>query len=282
MLLALQPAMARQAAEINYFPLDGDNQWTYFQVLFPPPDFTPDTLFSGPFTVTETLLLNDTLHYVFPFPFSLADTLSPDEQGRVWAYRAGHRSILFDFTLDDGATYVFEDLLDSQFDHVVTVRKNLTLDTRIGRFENCTELHFDIPGALDAARTYIFAPEVGLIHIVGFMGEVLRLYEARINGVIVTAVGEQADLPASFAVVESYPNPFVLRTTIRLHLPHANQTTITIYDGVGRRVALLLDAKLGPGETDVVWRASQHPSGVYYARIQVGEEIKTLLLVHRR
>jgi len=93
-----------------------------------------------------------------------------------------------------------------------------------------------------------------------------------------TAVGSSDNtLPDRFALEQNYPNPFNPTTTIKYQLPAqggvdgnaANNVRLVVYDMLGRAVAVLVDAKQGPGNYEAKWNASGAASGVYLYRLNV-------------
>ena len=75
------------------------------------------------------------------------------------------------------------------------------------------------------------------------------------------------------AMVESYPNPFNPSTTIRFTLAEAGAVRLEVFDVLGRRVALLVDASLEAGVHEAVFEAGALPSGVYLYRMQAGASV---------
>ena len=70
----------------------------------------------------------------------------------------------------------------------------------------------------------------------------------------------------------SYPNPFNPTTTLSYTLPAAGEVSLTIYDGLGRRVRTLVDRYQPAGRHDAVWDATDDAgarvaSGVYFSRL---------------
>ena len=57
--------------------------------------------------------------------------------------------------------------------------------------------------------------------------------------------------------------------------------TLAVLAPLGRRVAVLHDGPVGPGEQTVTWAASGAPSGVYLVRVHRGGRTQTLRLVKR-
>ena len=83
--------------------------------------------------------------------------------------------------------------------------------------------------------------------------------------------------PDVFALLGNRPNPFNPSTEIRFDLPSTVDVQLTIYAADGRRVALLRDRPMGPGRHAVTWNGRDDSgapltSGVYFARLEAGEE----------
>ena len=97
-----------------------------------------------------------------------------------------------------------------------------------------------------------------------------------------TGVAQEAEpLPGPFGLGQNYPNPFNPATTVEFTLPAAGYVTLTVYDILGREVALLVRGERGAGRHTAVWDARGISSGVYYARLTTGgrlSEIKMVLL----
>jgi len=87
--------------------------------------------------------------------------------------------------------------------------------------------------------------------------------------VSVTVEEERDEIPASFAVVSTFPNPFSERTNISVQLSTAGSVTIDIFDGLGRHVLRPVTdrfLRIGPASFSV--GASTLPgSGVFYYRV---------------
>jgi len=80
---------------------------------------------------------------------------------------------------------------------------------------------------------------------------------------------------------QNNPNPFNPSTTISYSIPEQSDVRIEIYNIIGQRVATLLDGNKQAGYHSIVWQADNHPSGVYFARLEAGgraENVKMVLL----
>jgi len=94
-----------------------------------------------------------------------------------------------------------------------------------------------------------------------------------------TFVKGESGMPTVYSLSQNYPNPFNPTTTIGFTLPKGGQTTITIFDVLGREVRRLIDRELQEGYHAVSVDAGSLPSGVYFYRIQSGSFVQTKKMV---
>jgi len=85
-------------------------------------------------------------------------------------------------------------------------------------------------------------------------------------------------------MLDAAPNPFCGRTSIHFALPRAGTVDLAIVDVSGRRVAKLLHEDRMAGNFDVAWDGSDAhgralAAGMYFVRLQLGEEGRTAKLV---
>ena len=83
-----------------------------------------------------------------------------------------------------------------------------------------------------------------------------------------TAVaGEGLGGPASWALAQNYPNPFNPVTSIEFSVGEAQMVTLTMYDLLGREVAVLVHEQKAPGRYRVGFDGARLSSGVYFYRL---------------
>jgi hypothetical protein len=95
------------------------------------------------------------------------------------------------------------------------------------------------------------------------------------------------EVPAATAGVVLYPpapNPFNPRTTLSFSLPAASPCRLAVYGADGRRVRVLVDARLDAGTHDVTWdgrdgRGRQVAAGTYLLRLVAGDVAASRRLV---
>jgi uncharacterized protein (TIGR03790 family) len=101
---------------------------------------------------------------------------------------------------------------------------------------------------------------------------------------------ENEEIPGGFALAQNYPNPFNPATTIRysvgvVNLPAgqaggrssvvSSHVRLTVYDMIGREVAVLVNEPQAPGSYTVTWNAAGVASGTYFYRLQMGDRTET-------
>ncbi len=88
-------------------------------------------------------------------------------------------------------------------------------------------------------------------------------------GEVATGITEEPDeLPSEFSLSQNYPNPFNASTTIQFIVPTEVQVRLTVFDAVGRKVAVLTDQDYQPGVHELHWEASTYASGLYFYRME--------------
>ncbi len=96
-----------------------------------------------------------------------------------------------------------------------------------------------------------------------------------------TGIAEEEDkLPDECGIsITAYPNPFNSSTTIKYTLPEPDHVRIDIFDLLGRKVKTLVEEEKPAGAYMVIFEAYDLSSGVYFSRIQAGNEIQTRQMI---
>ena len=92
-------------------------------------------------------------------------------------------------------------------------------------------------------------------------GATVIAYEAKTGGI-----------PSNFALSQNHPNPFNPSTVIRFNLEMQQQVSLQIFDILGQRVATLVDGIRQAGSYEVRLDAADLSSGVYFYRLQGGNQ----------
>lgn len=92
----------------------------------------------------------------------------------------------------------------------------------------------------------------------------------------IMGISDDADFsPNKLNLLNNYPNPFNPSTTITYRLQTHDHIVLKIYDVLGHEVSTLVNEKKSAGEHKIEWNAQNYPSGIYYYRLKVGNEIHT-------
>jgi D-alanyl-D-alanine carboxypeptidase len=117
-----------------------------------------------------------------------------------------------------------------------------------------------------------------------FEGDILIRFRARYgasnnlfidNILIGSPVGVEESMEAAIGHLSiiTYPNPFNQFTTIGYRLKHEANVRLTIYNHFGQKVTSLVNETQIAGNHKVIWNADGLPAGIYYFRIQSGEQV---------
>ena len=98
---------------------------------------------------------------------------------------------------------------------------------------------------------------------------------------------DPAAAPQDFVLAQNYPNPFNQSTRIDFHVPAQQRVRMDIINAQGQIVAMLLDRVLPAGACQVLWDGTNAakvdlPSGIYFYRLQAGDNVKMKKLILMR
>lgn len=89
-----------------------------------------------------------------------------------------------------------------------------------------------------------------------------------------TVVVDNNTAPKEFILAQNFPNPFNPITTINYQLSANSVTTLKIYDAIGREVETLVNEVKEAGSYSASFDGSKLASGMYFAKLQCGENIQ--------
>jgi hypothetical protein len=87
--------------------------------------------------------------------------------------------------------------------------------------------------------------------------------------------------PKEYYLGQNYPNPFNAVTKIKFNIAGntVEQTFVSVYNILGKEIAVLVNKKLNPGTYEVSFDAGDLPSGVYFYRLTAGKFTDTKKLI---
>ncbi len=94
-----------------------------------------------------------------------------------------------------------------------------------------------------------------------------------------TVPAAQSNVPADFCLYPNYPNPFNPTTEIRFDVPREERVVIEVFSLIGVRLAVLTDARYGPGQYRIAWdgtggAGNSLGSGIYLCRMTAGNFVR--------
>jgi hypothetical protein len=104
--------------------------------------------------------------------------------------------------------------------------------------------------------------------------------ESRVECVTVTAVEKSSNsVPRIFSLEQNFPNPFNPSTEITFSLPHSSMVTLTVYNLLGKEVAILVNEPLSAGQHSCRFMANGYASGVYFYKLTADGFVQTRRMV---
>ncbi len=96
-----------------------------------------------------------------------------------------------------------------------------------------------------------------------------------------TPIEDSFTLPKQVTLFQNYPNPFNPSTTLAFEIPRFSEVHLEVFDSLGRLVQRLVGAELAAGKHQVTFDANRLASGLYFYRLQVGNEqfVRKMMLI---
>lgn len=112
------------------------------------------------------------------------------------------------------------------------------------------------------------------IAVCGYSGSVYKITDA---GSRTVGVNPELRIAGNFDLEQNYPNPFNPETVIGYRLSSAGYVKLTVFDILGKEVAVLEDGFKQAGNHSVRFNALNHSlvSGIYFYRLQAGKFVQT-------
>jgi len=128
-----------------------------------------------------------------------------------------------------------------------------------------------VTGIAGAAFVGRFAGASSIVDA-GFLADTL------LRGTIVS-VGTPSEIPRGYVLEQNYPNPFNPTTVIRYSIPQRSLVSLSVYNALGQRVAVLVNREEQAGVYEVTFDGTTFAGGVYICRLRAGEFMKSMRLV---
>ena len=87
----------------------------------------------------------------------------------------------------------------------------------------------------------------------------------------VTGITDKANqLPREYQLCQNYPNPFNPNTKINYSIAKEGNVSLTVYNAIGSKVAILVNEFKPAGSYSVQFNGSNLASGIYLYRLESG------------
>ena len=95
-----------------------------------------------------------------------------------------------------------------------------------------------------------------------------EIYTAILGGLISIAP-VSGEVPVEFSLHQNYPNPFNPLTKIKFDIPKQSFVKITVFDILGKEIAVIVNQNLNSGSYEADFDASYLTSGIYFYKMEV-------------
>jgi len=126
------------------------------------------------------------------------------------------------------------------------------------------------------------APDTSFMVIAcdGELADTLKVFiRVKIKGIeklILANNNKNEHIPEDYFLQQNYPNPFNPTTTISFGLPERKEILINVYNLKAELVSILFRGIKDAGFHKVIWKATNHPSGIYFIRLNAGNYVHTV------
>ena len=125
----------------------------------------------------------------------------------------------------------------------------------------------------DSMNTFVSALAVYGTHL--FAGTSNGVWRRPIAEMVTSVSLSSSELPREFGLEQNFPNPFNPTTVVRYQLPVASLVRLSVFDLLGREVAVLVNERRNAGVYQVKFDGSNLASGVYFYRLHARSVLRT-------
>lgn len=106
-----------------------------------------------------------------------------------------------------------------------------------------------------------------------------KLYKARTVNLITGISTNQGNTMSRAMLDQNHPNPFSETTTIGFYLPRTSTVTLKVFNLFGSKIITLCDGIKLQGYHSVTLQGQDLPDGIYWYRLQAGDQTETRKLI---
>ena len=88
-------------------------------------------------------------------------------------------------------------------------------------------------------------------------------------------------IPNKYSLSQNYPNPFNSSSKFNIGITKQSNVRVLVFDALGRKIETIVNEELNPGTYEVLFDATNYPSGIYFYKIIIGDykETKRMTLI---
>lgn len=110
----------------------------------------------------------------------------------------------------------------------------------------------------------------------------IHAIDVYLQGSAIEVVSVPTPIAGAFKLFRAAPNPFRKSTRISFVLPREDLVRLDVFDVLGRRVRTLIDGVYPGGIHETEWTPNGIDSGLYFYRLQMGDQVELQRVVHMR
>ena len=89
-------------------------------------------------------------------------------------------------------------------------------------------------------------------------------------------ISVEVTAPTEFVLNQNYPNPFNPSTKISFQVPVNEFVSLKVYDTLGKEISTIAEDNFSAGSYTIKFDASRLPSGMYIARLNAGNDSRSI------
>jgi hypothetical protein len=94
-----------------------------------------------------------------------------------------------------------------------------------------------------------------------------------------SGISRKETVSFEYSLSQNYPNPFNPTTNITYSLKQTGEVRLSVFDILGREVAVLVDDVQNAGQHTITFTGTDLSTGIYLYRLQIGKEVITKKMV---
>ena len=296
---AQQPASASKISNIkdtvppidttDFFPMQNGNYWEYAATTIDGP------VYLGTTVIGDTLMPNGKAYKILAEKY-----INISGSGYTWYFRKDSNNI-YRYTGSDSTQcglgeHKYFDFI-SKDSTIWSIWTNDTINGSIGNARGIERTYYDytyyrflqksletkqfnevfinskdtIWGPGDGSYPTRIAKGIGMVWQLRFNDGEYWLQGAIINGIkfgTITDVKNEKIIQPNDFKIQAYPNPFNNTTTLKLKLPYAGFTEVSLYNILGQRIKTILEEYKPAGKYNINYNADNLSSGVYFVLLK--------------